>query len=312
MGSAQSNVSIQALKELTDIVNTSVTDIVSNSISNCNANNILTLVIGGIPTLDGKVDPCQTDFEGRISLGQTAAAKCTLNATNINTVTSQFSSDISTAITQAAQQQGSSIQGWLATAVSIQSNVGISKTEIINKLTSYISTNITNNCSNVAAASNEGRVYVCGKYKGDFDWNQNASVTSLTSCINQTITQAFTDTTVLGTVAQSTDQALVNQQSGVGSFLVWIAVIIGAFVVLGIIGFVIYLIYSSKQPKDNSLNDALAALGQKKTGKLPKASSVVPTTSKNSLLSKVGSAVPTTSKTSSTSSLLNAAAKFVK
>ena len=120
----------------------------------------------------------------------------------------------------------------------------------------------------------------------------------MTSCIYQTTIEAFTSSSVWNSVAQSADQTLVSQQSGIGSFLVWIAVIIGALVILGIIGAVIYLVYSSKQPKDTSLTDALSALGQKKPGAktspvssiIPKATSILPTTSKTSLLTTAAQA----------------------
>ena len=71
----------------------------------------------------------------------------------------------------------------------------------------------------------------------------------MTSCIYQTVVQAFTSNSVWNLISQQADQALVNQQSGVGSVLFWLAIGIGFLIILGIIGGIIFAVIKGKQDK---------------------------------------------------------------
>lgn len=244
---------------MTDIINQSTTSIVNSAVSNCAALNNASVVLNYLPN----GNPCPgPQIQGNIIIDQKAGVNCTLSATDVTSITSNFQTAITSQAVQQAIQNSSSIQGWLAAAVSVQSSVATSNAQIISHVANYVSNNVQNNCTNIANALNNGTVYVCGGYRGNIVINQGASVVAMTTCIYQTIIQAFTSTTAWNDVAQAADQKLVSQQSGIGSFLIWIAVAFGILVILGIVAGIIYAIIKSKSKSSPTSTSDLLNLAQ--------------------------------------------------
>jgi hypothetical protein len=267
MGNFQSNVTQQAISDLTDIINQSTTTIVNNAVSQCNAINNATILLGSIP--NGTLCP-GPPITANVTVNQQAGVNCTLSSQNVNQITSQFQSAITSQAVQQAIQNSASIQQWLAAAVSAQISVADSETKIITHVTNYISNNVTNNCNNNANALNNGVVSVCGGYKGNIVLNQGVSVVAMTSCIYQTIIQAFTSDTVWNNVAQSADQKLSSTQEGIASIFIYIIIGIGILAIIGLIGGIIYaMINKGNKNKGGLSSDTLAELAKLK--KNPKA-----------------------------------------
>jgi large-conductance mechanosensitive channel len=105
----------------------------------------------------------------------------------------------------------------------------------------------------VANSFNAAKVNLCGVYSGTtFNFNQAALTTALTSCVNEIIVSVFTTNSVLNQLWQQTDQKLYSEQSGFDSIFKWLivlAAIIGAVI---IIGFIIFLIIDARKPKQPS------------------------------------------------------------
>jgi hypothetical protein len=271
MGSIQSNITKQALSDVTNVVNQNVTNVINTSIADCAAGNVNSFTTGILP--NGTY--CPFSFtNGTINLNQTVKANCVLNSQNTTQVVSDFSSLVNNAIQQAASQSGSSTQGWLATAVSFQVNGLETDTQIINNITNYVQNNVKNTCQSSSQAFNNGQVALCGVYSGSsFNITQDATVTALTSCINQTILDAFVNNSVLNQLSIDTDQKLTSQQSGIGSFFIYIAIIFAVVAVLGIIGGIIYAVVQGKSSDTSDILKKAAELkaGKAKISTIPKA-----------------------------------------
>lgn len=126
-------------------------------------------------------------------------------------------------------------------------------TEIMNQLKDVFSADVSNLCSSFSSALNKKTVNLCGIFNNDERiFNQDALVNSAASCINSAVIKKWTSTEVLNDLAQKTDQALSSTQQGldIGKIFMWIGIIVGLFLLLAIIGVIIYFFFL--MPKGSS------------------------------------------------------------
>lgn len=240
MGNAQANETNQTMAAYTNIVNSTATSVYNQASQSCASGNNFTLNTG---------EGCYFEsINGTFNVTQTAGTKCTFSSSDIASLNANFSNQLQNNTQQFIQQNSQSKQGWFATAFSFQVNGASNTTEVMSQMSNVFTQNFTNLCSSVANALNNATVNLCGIYDNTtFNFNQNAMVTSITSCVNDIVINVWTSNSVLNQLYQMTDQKLASQQSGFGSFLVWIAVIIGAVIVLGIIIAIIFAVIKGRQ-----------------------------------------------------------------
>jgi hypothetical protein len=114
----------------------------------------------------------------------------------------------------------SNYQGWLSFAFSLQVANSETSATVAQQITNAIMSDSSNTCIEQAYSSNGGELYICGTYiNSDIIINQAAYVNAMQSCINKQILAIFSSNTVVGQMAQQTDE-----QSGIGEFIYWIII----------------------------------------------------------------------------------------
>lgn len=185
---------------------------------------------------------CPFNFtNGVMSITQTAGTNCQLSSNNVNNLTSQFQTQLTNETQQFIQQNASNSQGWFATAFSLQIQGATTVDDVMNQIKNSTKGNFNNTCTSVSSALNEATVRLCGYYDSTtFDFNQNALITAITSCINQNVIDTWTSNTVLNQLWQQTDQQLASTQSGLSmGLIILIIVIIVIVIILAGVGFFI-------------------------------------------------------------------------
>lgn len=233
MGNVQVNETRQILSDYTKIVNDVVNSVYNTAISQCTAGNTLSIQTGGVD--------CPFEFtNGTFNIFQVAGTNCTLTSSNISQLGTTLKNEIQNKTQQFLEQQSQNEQGWLAVALSLQINQATNVTEITNQIFNSINNNIINSCSSVSNALNTGQLKLCGVYNGaTFNINQNATVTALTSCVNQAVINTFVNNPVLNDLVQKTEQKLKSKQEGIGA-LTWVLLAGAVFLVVAIIAFIIF------------------------------------------------------------------------
>ncbi|MEM3857901.1 MAG: hypothetical protein QW478_00700 [Candidatus Micrarchaeaceae archaeon] len=248
--SLQSNLAINDINEMNQVINNQATTIVNNNKQNCTTRNDFRLGFG--TDLNGHFCP----FYGQnvdISVTQVATASCSLQSENLNNINSQIENDLKASLQNYLEQNASSQQGFLAHALSIQFNTNYNKETISNAIVNNINSKTLNNCSAILNANNNGVVMVCGTFNNSkLNFQQDASVTSITSCINQTIVQTVANNSELADLLQKTDQKLLSQQNGLESIFggmigIIIAVAILIAIIVGLI--ILYKVFKKKKPE---------------------------------------------------------------
>jgi len=240
MGSAQSNATKQILSDYTNVVNSTVTNVYSNASSSCGAINNFSLETG-------KDCPFEM-INGTFDIGQTAGTKCNLDSKNVTDLSATFLTQLTNNTKQFIEQNEQNKQGWFATAFSLQIQDAANVQQVMSLISNSFSLNFTSLCSSVANAFNNATVNLCGYFNHTtFNFQQNAFVTALTSCVNQNVINIWTSNAILNNLSQKTDQKLLSEQSGVDFTRIFI--IIGIIVAILLIGGIIIAVVKSKSGK---------------------------------------------------------------
>jgi len=222
------NVQSNQAKALVD----SITSIATKSVVNANVQN--TVRTNSTNTVDvsfGK--DCPIVFKsGKIEISQKNVAAVKLDANTFITAVQKSQTDIIKDIQSVLTSNLNNKQGFLSLAVSIQQN----KTEIENKIKSFIESISKMNFTDVCAADvnqfNSGHLDLCGYYENtDVVVKQNNAVTVAVSCIIRAILNQLQKTGDLESVLNKADQKLASEQEGISSLFFYL--IIGAGVVIG-------------------------------------------------------------------------------
>ena len=242
--SFQSSTINNFLSSFTSFMNSQVSENVNKSLANCSAMNVAGVNIGDIA---GSPEPrCVARLKGsQISIIQEAKALCNLDVQNqteiFNNVTTGVENNIKALLTsnQKASQEFLAL-GQAALNMTQQQVV----TQITNDFVTSISQRTTNICQSIFQATNNGFVTVCGDLTDSpIDIRQNATVTALTSCVNKLLQVATSKGTALNDTLTKMDTYQATEQKGVGSVLMWVAIIGGIVLVILIVGAVIWFFF---------------------------------------------------------------------
>jgi len=222
------NVQSNQAKALVD----SITSIATKNVVNANVQN--TVRSNSTNTVDvsfGK--DCPIVFKsGKIEISQKNVAAVKLDANTFVSAIQKSQTDIIKDIQNLLTSNLNNKQGFLSLAVSIQQN----KTEIENKIKSFIQSMSKMNFTDVCAADvnqfNSGHLDLCGYYENtDVVVKQNNAVTVAVSCIVRAILNQLQKTGDLESILNKADQKLASEQEGIASLFFYL--IIGAGVVIG-------------------------------------------------------------------------------
>lgn len=244
MGNAQATMTQQTLADYTSYMNNVAATIVNNSTSNCTAANTLNLETGGGP------DNCIfSAYNSTININQTANASCKLTATNINSIAQSISNTIQNSVQQFIDNNLQSKQGWFSTAFSLQISGAQTSDQVATIVANNFSNNVQNLCGSQVSAMNNSQVLLCGAYNlSTINITQDATISSIVSCINQNTINVFTTNATLNQLWQTTDQILASQQEGASSIFKWLIVVV-VVVVVAFVGVVVFkLVWDSKHP----------------------------------------------------------------
>lgn len=246
MGNFQSNVTRNALREMTTISTQIANTSISRSSMTCIGQNTARLRFGTSET--GEV--CFFQVDGDLIVNQTADTDCQLSVESVTDATTELINLLSTKLDEEVVQKSKAVQEWLALAVSIQANEVSSEAELITEIQTAISNLSDFSCDAQFISSNNQDLVVCGLVSSSVILNQDAYVTGMASCVNKVIQRVFSSNTRLSDIARRTDQEADLEQQGVGSLLSglqYIMYAVIAIIVLVIIGAVIYFIIRSRR-----------------------------------------------------------------
>lgn len=188
--SVQASETTQTLNDFTSVINTAVENARNDAKLNCTAVDNISVLSGSVPVFTNGVVTgaivCPTNATG-VTITQTANATCNLSGD----FTTDFQNSLSTSVQNNVQQwidtELKNKQGWLSIAFSAQIAKNENSTTIATRITNGLTANITTQCSAQLLASANAIVSICGNYTADFNFDQSAFTTNLTSCIAKNV-----------------------------------------------------------------------------------------------------------------------------
>lgn len=247
MGNLQSAVSKQVAASFTNVVNSTVNNVINQADLACSATDSFSLCTGCIPASPSNPTPATCPFSftnGSFNISQTNALNCTLNSTNITSISNTLKTDLQTNISQWIQQNLNNFQGWLTFAFNTQAGQSTNIQQVSTDISNSITNNISNQCSAELGANTVGVISLCGYFDDvNFNFNQTNTLTSLTSCINKDVINNVESNQVINEMIQQTDQHFASQQQGpltgaeedIRVLIIVIAIIAGLLIIGGVI-----------------------------------------------------------------------------
>ena len=245
----------QTINDFSSVVNTAVEKAKNEASLVCNAANNLTVDLGSIPNPNGDPIQCQVNIDGNVTINQLAQANCNLSGEFTTKFQNAMTTNVKTDVEQWINANLKSNQGWLAIAFSAQAAVNQNAETVATTISNGLTADITNTCSSQLEASNNAIVSICGNYRKDFNFQQSAFVTNVTSCIANNTVSFISNNTVLNDMSQHADSTLSSSNEGIGSLFGWIKWLILAGVILAaliIVGVLLYFIFGSKTGAPNA------------------------------------------------------------
>ncbi len=247
----QSNVTKDSITAVSNIVNKQVNKVAQTTRSTCTAINIETINIGTLAecgvrsvTLSGVT----------INANQIAKGSCFINAKNNITITNQQLVAIKSDLQELVTTQIKNNQGFIPAAISLQSNVSISETQIRTNINQLSISDITQVCDNTVRSFNTRTLNICADITDStIAINQSADSYAVTQCTTTGIINNIFKNAIERKVAQETDTKLASKQSGLTGLFTWLIVIAAIVAVVLIIGLILYFVFSSggdKKKKD--------------------------------------------------------------
>ena len=252
------------LADFNSVVNSTVSSVIQNVSTVCTDSNFFTGVFGTYPTRfeNGQVTAtasCAAETNiSQLDVTQTASNSCSLSGTSISDIQETLNTTLSNNIQQWLGQQTTQNNGWIPLFVANVQNEGISNTtELSNRVANRITANVSQTCSAILDASNQGLIFVCGNYPQGVLVVQNALSTNLTTClINNTVT-AITNDQILNSAVTKTSQQTAQTNEGLSTIARYIIIAVVAVVILIIIGVILYFVFGgSKAPAPTNALDA--------------------------------------------------------
>jgi hypothetical protein len=236
----QSSVTKNSINEVTNIVNKQVNTVAQRTRQTCDAANILNVQIGSLE----QCGATSTTISGStIQIQQEARDSCKINSNNNITITDQQLSTIKNDLKQLVQNQITNNQGFIPAAISLQSNVSISQTDINDNIDNISITDITQVCNNTVSSFNLGTLTICSDIvNSDIIIDQSADVYAVTQCTTTAIINNIFKTRDQRQVAQETDSKLASEQTGVTGLFRWLIIIAAIIAVVLIVGIIIFAV----------------------------------------------------------------------
>ncbi|CAI2358590.1 Hypothetical protein MVR_LOCUS297 [uncultured virus] len=231
--SLTTDTSKQTLSEYTQFMNTAVTNIVTQSASSCDVDQTYNFTSGqGCFVFMG---------DTTVSATQTANTKCALTAINDIQSTTDFQNFVQSNTLAFIKQNAQQTNGFFHIGESIAINKNISDTDIATDISNSITTDISTQCSNTINVDQKSVINLCGIYLGDvLDFNQDANVLGITSCINDIVQKAYASNGSFTTYVNNTNQYIEQKNKGAGS-LAW-AVLGPLMIIFGVLFLVIMVV----------------------------------------------------------------------
>lgn len=237
-------------KALNENINSSVQSVVNNNSQNCSAVNTVNLRTGSFDTGTG-YEPCYFETAGGLNIGQTAVADCSFTVQNMTDMTSDFKSALENAVTETVQQDAQNESGFISTGTNINIQNVSNENEVINRIINSSEQYIQTSCEQNATAGNNAVIGLCGYFGEGINIDQDASITAITSCLNQSVLEAFTNDTVLNNFLVETDQVASNRSEGIASIFsaFWLPIVIGVIALIIIIIIIVVVVILSRSGK---------------------------------------------------------------
>ena len=250
MGNLQSAVSKQVAASFTNEVNTTVNNVINQSDLACSASDTFNLCTGCIPASPANPTPAICPFsltDGSINITQVNTLNCTLNSTNITSISNSLKTNLQNNISQWITQNLNNFQGWLAFAFNTQAGQSTNREQVSTDIANSITNNISNQCSAELGANTVGVISLCGYFEGSsFNYNQANTLTSLTSCINKDVINNIESNTIINEMVQQTDQKFASEQfgplTGAERDIEILLIVIAIVVVVVIVGALIFFV----------------------------------------------------------------------
>ena len=258
----QSDDTQNTLNDFTSVVNTAVEKAKNVVQSTCTAENNLTVLAGQLYNPNGPATPCEVNVEG-VNITQLADANCNVTGQFKNDFQNSITNNVKTDIEQWIKTNLNSNQGWLAIAFSSEAAVNQNAETVATTLSNGLTADITNTCSAQLAASNNAVVTICGNYRKDFNFQQSAFVTNVTSCIANNTVSFIANNQILNSMAQTADSTLSSQQEGLSTIFKWLilaGVILAALIIIGVL---LFFIFGSKGGSSAPAGESIAAKQQR-------------------------------------------------
>lgn len=246
MGNSATSQLNSTISDYTKIMNTVAINITNSSNVDCNSSNFISFTVNGKDcAVDGQVPPI---LDSTFPLSQEITSNCNLSSENASDIKLDFKSQIQTATDNFVKSQIEQEGSWLQTAVNISENNITNYTQLTTLITSTIVANISDSCAAQITAANHAKVLLCGPLINvSIPVSQKAMTTSITSCINKNVFEAYTTNVVLKTIVSNTEAYIKQKGKGPLDFLtdlfgyIFIAGIIS--VVVGAIVSIVYYMY---------------------------------------------------------------------
>ena len=233
MGSSQSN----TMKDITSVLQEQITNILNQNTStstvNCNVLQYNSFSTGcpSPPYSPGT----STNIYGNVTLSNKATQQCNLDAITNQSAKSISADQMANALNKAMAQAQSSIQGFLSTSSSAQSNKIYSSTDVTQRIVSNLSNENVAVCAEQSTLSQGNTVNICGNVYGNFDLSNVGTQVASAICLTTQIASAISCDSTLNSIIKDFDQSQKSKQEGIAGLfglLFVAALIIGAIVVI--------------------------------------------------------------------------------
>ncbi len=274
----QTNVTKKNISDITNIINKNTSYVSQVDTQTCTDINIGQVVIGGreacfVGPTNSTTQPVSISGT-TITVNQTGQTNCKMDADlyvdSIDQNINQLKSDLN----QFADTSFASKTGWLAAALTVQTNISDLKSTIKTNIDNISKNDIKQTCDQTASTYNQGTILLCADIEdSSITLNQNGLVTSTNQCSTTAILKAIFNNAALIEVAQKTDDKFKSQESGIGSLFGWLIILAVIIAVVVIIGIIIYAFSGSgsddksKQAKQEQQMAMFQALEKKGAAK---------------------------------------------
>jgi hypothetical protein len=260
MGQVQS----QTMQQIVNDVNNITTNVITSNINTTNGNCVGNQQI----SVNGPNCTCSLTVYGNTNIDITnkSSQTCQINATAVNQVSSDITSQVSQQVTDYITGN-QDLQTAFGSAPAAQKQTFKSLQDIATYITTNFTTTNVNTCANNVLLNQGADVCICGNFYGNLTENilNNASQNALSQCLFTNITNIVSNSSDLLTLFDTMDASMKLKDSGFAAFIKAIgdaiakifATVWGTIIAIAVIGIIILtvilvLIFHRKKPKSTT------------------------------------------------------------